>query len=80
MKNDDIRFLRLDFANLARRRRQLHVNQSELGRIVGCSPSAISRYENGSRMPSAQRWVQLAIAMGTPLWDLTTTVEPKETQ
>jgi len=76
MNNDDIRFLRLDFRPLARRRARLHVGQAELGRIVGCSASEISRYETGRRRPSAERLVRLAIALGTPMHDLFVASEP----
>jgi transcriptional regulator with XRE-family HTH domain len=60
----------LDFRPLAARRRASDTSQARLARILGCSPSALSHWERGTRKMNAETLVAIAIALGVPMYDL----------
>ena len=49
-------------ARIAALRRQAGMNQGELAKKLGISPSAVGMYEQGRREPSAEMLVRLADA------------------
>lgn len=49
---------------LAKRRKELHMTQSELARILGVSPQYISITEQGKRSPSISFLAELAKQLG----------------
>ncbi|MGN6815671.1 MAG: helix-turn-helix domain-containing protein [Solirubrobacterales bacterium] len=50
-------------ANLKRCRRRAGINKSQLARLTELSPTAISRFESGKRMPRLDTLVKLSGAL-----------------
>ena len=49
---------------LADARTAAGLTQQDVADTLGTSPTAISYYESGRRMPGADRWIELAAAVG----------------
>ena len=47
-----------------------HLSQSELGRILGVTNKAVSKWENGAAYPSTELMLPLAQALGVTIEDL----------
>ena len=50
----------------------------EVAAFCGCSPSAISQYENGSRQASPATLAKIATALQCSLWDITSDNDMKQ--
>ncbi|HZO05247.1 MAG TPA: XRE family transcriptional regulator [Solirubrobacterales bacterium] len=62
---------------LTERRRAINMTMSELGRIVGVSPSLISQIERGQTLPSVGTLFALAAALGVTVDAFLTEPEPR---
>jgi len=51
-------------AAISRHRRARGMSQAALAEAVGCDPSAVARWEAGTRTPTAPRLVRVARALG----------------
>jgi DNA-binding transcriptional regulator YiaG len=68
---------RLDWAPLRVMRRRLDVSQTRAGAWIGVSGSLVSKWEGGSRQPSALQLVRLATTLGVPMYALFNAIEKK---
>jgi len=59
-------------------RTKAKTNKSALAFQVGVTPSAVSRWEDGTRRPSIDNLVVLAAALGTTFGALTACIDHKE--
>lgn len=56
---------------IEQKRRELKMTQTELGKIVGLTQSAVSMIESGERQPSLIIMLRIAAALGCSVEELT---------
>lgn len=52
------------------RRQRCSLTQAALAEAVGCTPTAVSRYEAGQRRPRHETQARIAAALGATVTDL----------
>lgn len=67
----------LDFAPLRRLRRGDEITQVDLARAAGIYPTTLWRLENNKYVnPSLKQLVSIARALGVPMYELFTVIDP----
>ena len=61
---------KLSFRKLRQRRRLLDLSRAQLATLAGLHPMTLYKWESGRAVPRSDQLVTVALALGTPVWEL----------